>query len=215
MIRRTTIHRRSRAKLLKPYIPRSHDSLLAIALGAPNTIICTASERIIVARNNATGALILPQYLVQSVAPLSIAVLGPNSFALSYSAAAPSDALAIPAQDPAVRNYTGGFMTQLSTSLPADIIPSSLVGDDIAETVIITTPVPITVISNAAGYTLTPLLGVPVAPDTTVQSGPAEYTLTFPAGTNPVGGSLAIPAQDPSVRGLDGAYIAANAYAVT
>jgi len=117
MIRRTNVHRRSRAKLLKPYIPRSHDTLLTVGGAALNIVIFTATERLTFARDNATGALIVPQYLVQSVAPIAIVAISANSFSVEWTAAVPTDTLEIPAQDPAVRNYTGGFMTQQTVVL--------------------------------------------------------------------------------------------------
>jgi len=221
MIRRTNVHRRSRAKQKAPYYPRARDSFpSSISIDPANltAIVVAVNERLVVAPG-------LPLWRAfNSAAPndtdpivtldiLSAAVLRAN-FGGAFS---PYDRLMVPAADPSIRNYTGGFITAGSfiAFTPADIVPLSLVGNDLAGTIVITCPVPITVFGNAAGYVLTPLIGPVVPPDSTAQTGAAEYTLTFPLGTTPVGGSLDIPPFEPAVRGLDNAYIAPLAYPVT
>lgn len=114
MIKRPTVNRRNRRNFDRSQQTLPSNAVPDVASIATVSVLFTTSQPINLA-NDEDGNPLVPQILsvgANGALPTAIEVTGPTSFTLTYAATqAASTAFIVPDRDPALRTYTGGWLT--------------------------------------------------------------------------------------------------------
>lgn len=114
MIKRPTINRRNRRKFDPSLLKQPSDTLITSLVISTVTVSVTVDQQFSLT-NDDNGDPLIPQVLsvgVNGALPTAVAVTGPNTFDLTYAATqAASTDFIVPARDPAIRTYTGGWLS--------------------------------------------------------------------------------------------------------
>lgn len=121
MIKRPTVNRRNRRNFDKAQQTKPSNTVPEAVLIATVTVSFETDQTISQA-NDADGVPLIPQILsvgANGALPTGCTVTGSNSFDLTYPATqAASTDFIVPDRDPALRTYTGGWLTAGSFPAP-------------------------------------------------------------------------------------------------